>query len=64
MYLLVVCDGSMWEPVLNTQLSMYFSMYLYLSHIFCELEEIRENVIDSQWAKRFSCLYSCVTCYL
>ena len=34
--LLVVCDGSMWEPVLNTQLSMY----LYLSHVFCELKKI------------------------
>ena len=25
-----VCDGSIWEPVLITQLSMYYSPYLYL----------------------------------
>ena len=67
MYLLFVCDGSMWEPVLNTQYSIvyvFLSVFVLISCIFASWYEIRENVIDSQWAKCFSCLYSCVTCYL
>ena len=35
--LLVVCDGSMWEPILITQL---LCISMYLSHVFCELVKI------------------------
>ena len=45
-YYLFVCDGSMWEPVLNTQLYMYaFFTVLLEFAIFCELVENREIVI-------------------